>query len=259
MPQHGPIPSFGALPVRYHTIGDFYDAIDAALASLSLTFTTTGQRVTTIGANDLFVIRNRDDARKAVKLIKEQGEGTDVSQGATEFGGALAHYYQFEQITRMMKYVRQSDGRYKLDPASPVPLPPPASVYAMAPVPAGGYPGVPEADQFDQLYTGVLNKLQDAWAKDSDTALQDAIDGMYAARRPCPPTDEKAEASPFPPRELRPGLPRSAHATRAAAAPAVFALPAAPASVPGYARVKQILDEAVQGQQIGKHGPFCAS
>src|SRR5207244_1857896 len=28
------------------------------------------------------------------------------------------------------------------------------------------------------------------------------------------------------------------------------------APVPGYGRIKQILDDAVQGQNIGKHGPF---
>jgi hypothetical protein len=181
-PEHGPIIAALARavpPARFPTIGDFYDAIDAALASLPLTFSAAGQRAAQIGTGELFVIRNRDDARRAVKLIKEQGEGTDISQGAVDFGGWLAHYYQFEQIVRQEKYVKQPDGGWKLDPAAPLPFPPAAAVYPMAPVPPGGYPGVPAAEAFDRAYTEVVNKLQEAWERDSDAALEDAVAGMY--------------------------------------------------------------------------------
>jgi hypothetical protein len=262
LPEKGPLVTALALPsVKFHTIGDFYDAIDRALVRLDLTFAAAGQRATQIGPNDLFIIRNLDDARKAVRLIKEQGEGTDTSQGAVDFGGELAHYYKFEQIVRQMKYVKQPDGKWKLDAAAPLPFPPATAIFPMAPVPPGGYPGVAAALAFDQLYTNLLNQLQEAWEHDSDAALDDAVTGMYALRGPAQqlmatprdpifgtgnygPTFRLLAATPAGPPTAALGLHRPARALRAAA------------PVPGYARVRQILDDGVQGQNIGKHGPF---
>ncbi len=258
-PEYGPIVSlraFGIPGVKFPTIGDFYDAIDSALTNLPLTFDAAGQRATYIGSNELFVIRNRADARRAVKLIKEQGEGTDVSQGATDVGGELAHFYKFEQIVREMQYVRQPDGRWKLDPSAPLPFPPATAIYPMARIPEGGYPGVAAAETFDRMYTDIVNKLQEAWEHDSDAALQDAIVGMYALRSPAvnlmntprDPTFGTGNYGPTFRYLITPSPARAAVHARTLSRPAT--------TLPGYARIKQILDDAVQGQNIGKHGPF---
>jgi hypothetical protein len=257
LPEHGPIPADLAAVPTFPTIGDFYDAIDAALNDLAITFDpmAPGQLTTTINGEELFVIRSKDDARRAVRLIKQQGEGTDTSQGAPEAGGELAHYYRFEQIVRGMKYVQQPDGKYKLDPALPLPFPPPDQIYPMAPVPAGGYPGVAGADQFDQTYTTMVNKLQQAWTG-TPSALGGAVGAMFGLGDPAVQLMKTPRQPPYPPGNDGPPF-----CYRPGSAPAGMALPtyatadAAPA-VPGYARIKQILDDAVQGNQIGAHGPF---
>lgn len=272
LPEHGPI-SRGAglgLPggATFKTIGDFYSAIDQALATLTLTFNPAGQRAYPFGASgDLKVVRSVDDARKAVQLIKEQGEGTEVSQGAADFGGALAHYYRFEQILKQQKYVPQAGGGFKLDPNSPLPLPQATEVRAMAPIPRGGYPGVPGADQFNQLYTQVIDKLQEAWEADSDSALQGAVDGMMTLGGPAKQLMDKPRDPPYGPGNYGPPFvylrtggavapPAGAGGSQALAGVGLGAVAPPAPTVPGYARIQQILDDAVQGQAIGKHGPF---
>src|SRR5262249_497634 len=113
----------------------------------------------------------------AIKLIKQQGEGTDTSQGAVDFGGGLSHYYQFDQIVQGKRYVPQGDKTFKLDPSQPIAMPTASDVAAMAPVPPLGYPGAPDADEFDRLYSDMLNKLQDTWTNPDDQAANRALGG----------------------------------------------------------------------------------
>jgi hypothetical protein len=266
LPEHGPIPptTLAAIPVRpavkFPTIGDFYKAIDRALDSLSLTFSPTGQRATQFpSGQDLFVIRTTDDAHRAVRLITQQGEGTDVSQGAVDFGGGLAHYYQFEQILRGMKYVKQPDGRYKLDPAQPLAFPAATAVYPMARVPEGGYPGVEAVQAFDRQYSEMVHQLNRAWAQNDPTALDDAIGNMFLLRSPAQRLMQTQRDPAFGPGNYGPAfrfLPAAPAGPAILAAVRVGGARAAAAPVPGYARIKQILDDAVGGKNIGKHGPF---
>ncbi len=48
-------------------------------------------------------------------------------------------------------------------------------VFPMAPVRKGGYPRVPEAQEFNRKYTDVLDKLQTAWATGSQQVLSEAL------------------------------------------------------------------------------------
>ncbi|MGO9469320.1 MAG: ferritin-like domain-containing protein [Isosphaeraceae bacterium] len=270
MPQGGAIPpdavagpSLG--PVA-KTIGDFYDMISEALVRLGPQISNNGalvaagQRAADLGeAGSLFVIRQigdpanpaPDSALYAIKLIKEQGEGTDKTRGAVDFDGELAHFYRFQQIDLGIRFDRQADGKFAPVPDPSYQVPPADAIFPMAQVPPGGYPGVAAVDDFDRAYSGMLDKLQEAWAKDSDDALSDAISLMFTlggkARK------AMGQGTYGPDFRYLPPPPAAAGAGAAlAAAPAPPAIPA----VPGYARIKQILDDAVQGNAIGGHGPF---
>jgi hypothetical protein len=184
MPEHGPLPDVGLVaaggPPLAATIGDFYDIIDDGLARLSITYQTAGQLETSIGSDELFRIDSQATARRAIQLIKEQGEGTSTSQGAVDFGGGLAHYYKFRQLLLEKLYVRQPDGTWKIDASSSLPFPADADIWPMDPVPAGGYPGIAEAQSFDQAYSTMLGQLQNAWiGQGSADALDDAVGNMF--------------------------------------------------------------------------------
>src|SRR5262249_48613733 len=153
---------------------------------------------------------------------------------------------------------------YRLDPAQPIAMPAAADVAAMAPVPGTGYPGVRDADEFNRAYTDMVNRLQAAWTSGDAAAGLDALGeavGLMQGSLPGParrlmetprdpvygpgnygPTFKYLGAAPPPPAAL-------------GAAPAAAPVPAVGATVPIFARIKQILDEAVQGRDIGAHGP----
>jgi hypothetical protein len=266
LPEGGPIPAgleAVVLPkVKFKTIGDFYDAIDRAFVSLAAQqklppFVLKGQRAVDIQKpGDLFLINTVDDALRAIRTIKEQGEGTSQSQGATDVDGSLAHYYAFQQFLLKMKYAKQPNGTYKPDPTQPLPMPAADQIFPMAPIPPGGYPNNPKAVEFDQSYSAMLGKLQDAWEKDDSSALDDAIGSMYelsgqARALMNTPISAGGSATYGPTFIYRPPLPASGRAGLES-----MAAPPAATPIPGYARIKQILDDAVENKNIGGHGPF---
>jgi hypothetical protein len=258
---------------RYPTIGEFYAAIRRGLAKVDPHFDTAGQLTRNVRGNKITVIANQTDAQNAVKLIQEQGEGTTTSQGATDFGGGLAHYYQFQQIDRQMRYkLVPGTTQYKLDPASPLPFPAAAEIYPMAPVPCGGYPNVPEAVAFDQLYSTMLGQLQKAWDGGDAEALEEAVNSMLGLQ------DAAVAIMSLPSSTYGPAFQLVQVSAPGPTASAITASPAdirpVPRKVPSppnrmtaaspepdtptvtYARVRQLLDEAVHGNNIGAHGPF---
>jgi hypothetical protein len=270
-PEAGAIPSAleaVVLPeVKFKTIGDFYDAVDRGLVALDQQgklppFVLKGQRGLDIQKpGDLFVMKTVDDARRAIRTIKEQGEGTSQSQGAIDIDGALAHYYAFEQFILKKKYAKQPDGTYKPDPTQPLPIPTADQIFPMAPIPAGGYPNHPPAVAFDQTYSAMLGKLQDAWEKDDSSALDGAIESMsklsvMARSLMSTPITPGGTATYGPTFIYRPPPPPPPPAAEAGLESMVVPAPAPPATIPGYARIKQILDDAVQNSNIGGHGPF---
>lgn len=265
LPQHGEIPpgATGGPTPKLKTIGDFYDRMAEALVRLAPQISnngaliTAGQQVALVGGFDTFVIREIGDpanvqpgtALYAIRLIKEQGEGTEVTRGAVDFDGELAHYYRFQQIDLALEFRRQPDGKFKPYPSEAFKLPEPGDLFPMAPVPRGGYPNVPVVEAFDCAYSEMLDNLQDAWANDNPAALDAAVIGMGTLGSKAQDAMRKRPYGPdfrYIPATARtaPGGPGGGGPTPAAAA------------VPGYARIKQILDDAVLGQAIGAHGPF---
>jgi hypothetical protein len=266
MPQHGEIPpdaTAGPPPVA-KTIGDFYDLIAEALVRLEKRISTGGKLVTAgqrarkfHSGDSLFVIREIGDPKSpalgtalyAIRLIKEQGEGTEKTRGAVHVDGKLAHYYRFQQIDLGVRFDPLPDGRFA--PAVPDPsyqLPPPNDIFGMAPVPPGGYHGVTQVEAFDRDYSDMLDTLQEAWASDSDSALDDAVNLMYGLRSKAQAAMRVGTYGP----DFRYLGPASAGGAAATAGPP----PPAAASVPGYARIQQILDDAVEGRDIGGHRAF---
>ena len=263
-PQHPPIPipTLAAGPT-FPTIGDLYDSILEGLRNLNPTFTLNGQLDSSFSTGDeLLKIGSLAEAEQAIRLIKEQGEGTTTTPAGGPGLDDLAHYYRLQQIVDEVQYVRQADGTFRKDPSRPLPFPPPQDIFAMAPVPPGGYPAVPAAENFDRLYTAVLDDLQAAWAGGDQAALDSAIVKMFRLKSPArllmnTPRDPIFGPGNYGPTfRLRRVAPVPAAGLFVAASGARRLLSAAAASSPGFNRIREILDDAVQGQQIGAHGAF---
>src|SRR5262249_38819875 len=130
-PEHGPIAFI--LGQTYPTIGAFYDAILDAFKNLPAT-SITGMRQLVSNRIGLMKLTNLDLVEKAILKIKEQGEGTDQSPLAEDFGGDLAHYYKFAEIYHGRELIKMPDGKWDYVGAE-IPFP---DVFPMAPVPDEG-------------------------------------------------------------------------------------------------------------------------
>ena len=193
-------PGDQAAPDSYRTIGQFYDAIaDAFERNADHLELTTENQITGPRAN--FVVKSIDDARTAIDLIKNQGEG---SVAPVELGGGLhlgrptwefapgenylAHYYRYTEMKERKKIRTWSevhDGHevtlYEFGAAIEWP-----TVFPMAKVPAGGYRAddvTPEVafllDRFDATYTKLLDFLEGAWRRGGQASFWHAIETMF--------------------------------------------------------------------------------
>ena len=96
-------PEFAPIPIQPlaeifeapATIGDFYDAVEAAFSALKPSIDPNAHAVV---AHGVMPIKTLDDVKPAIDAIKSQGEGTTASPDQVA-AGALAHYYAFEQIS----------------------------------------------------------------------------------------------------------------------------------------------------------------
>ncbi len=173
-PEFGPIALIAG--ETYPTIGAFYDAILAAFQLLP-PGSITGARQLTSGGVGLYTITSLADADKAIKEIKEQGEGTRQSPEQGGFGSGLAHYYTFAEIYHERTLVQGKDGRWTYT-GTPIPFP---DVYPMAQVPAGGYP---QSQDFDKAFSAMLGNLQAAWSNGDQSQLSAAVQAMRTLSEP---------------------------------------------------------------------------
>jgi hypothetical protein len=183
MPEH-PV---ALVADTYPTIGAFYDAILAAFqaaapplsaarqmkANFSVTVPDPPDPDKTV-TEKLLPLTTLTAVEQAIATIKDQGEGTSTSADAPEFGGELAHYYRFGEIFHGSKLI-PVNGTWKWE-GDPVEFP---ACYPVARVPAGGYPDLPAAQKFDQLYDDLITHLQNAWANGSPGDLNTAIGDMF--------------------------------------------------------------------------------
>jgi hypothetical protein len=160
-------------PKKGPTIGQFYDHIQKAFNQLEKldpkaitpeNANTAKQIETHIGEFSVFFIKSFNDVRRAIKEIKEQGEGASGPNAVDEMH-VLAHYYRFGEIVHGQGLVRQKDGSWAYT-GDPIPFP---GVYRFS-VPKGGYPRDPATpkintllDTFNTDFSTLINDLQSAW------------------------------------------------------------------------------------------------
>lgn len=165
-PENQPVALFWSAGQTYATIGAFYTAIADTFRTVQLpvAFDTMHQ----LEREDVSVtiIHDKDEALKAIDLIKQQGEGTSMSpleaDGDVLTDDNLAHFYKFSVL-----YHKHD---IRVNPAAPhgydfmgkeVLVPRPDDVFPMADVPPGGFA---DSKDFDMQYSGLLQKLQEAWS-----------------------------------------------------------------------------------------------
>ncbi len=171
----------------YDTIGAFYRAISAALKDPQISISPNHQVVGQLG---LVAITCRCLAQKAIDKIRDEGEGAHGSPFVSI--NRPAHYYRFAEMFWERRIKPCGDGGWGF--CGPrLPFPKPQQIYAMAPVPKGGYPNVRQAVAFDRHYTAILNKLQAAWTTNGNPEpylnaavnimIDDSPSGMVALAR----------------------------------------------------------------------------
>jgi hypothetical protein len=114
-PQNFPVKTDAdALTPPNITIGEFYDAIKAALFSAdpSIWVTDHSKQVTLSWMPLLTEVTDANSAAAAIDLIVGQGEGTSIDPMEPGSSDEPAHYYRFEEIVKGYKLVA--------DPNSPL-------------------------------------------------------------------------------------------------------------------------------------------
>ncbi len=250
----------------FKTIGEFYDVVIQGVrdlaASGAITFDRTWQvSVEFFELPPLEPITNFDQALTQLTLIKEQGEGAVPAGGPiTGVYGELPHYYRFKQFVEQREYSVGPAGIVP-GPDNSYPFPPASEIYQFAQADNAD----PRADSFDKAYSKMLDALQAAWNRHPEkfatakaqmfklTTLATALISNHAIgprfhyiSQPAPPVALETLVTRGPDLEIAESLREtSAEDT--------------PPAIPGYARIREILDESVQGNDIGAHGPFWRS
>jgi hypothetical protein len=173
----------------YHTIGDFYAALEAKLREL-------GQRAfigdfrkemvssTWFAPDELFVIDGPDSASAAIEVIVKQGEGSPKSPLGPH--DEPAHYYRFEQIVRGKRLVHDEAAPFGLSFSGAAVTLDPDRVWNMQPNPdpdrlPAGSRGRLVSMQFANAYTRLLGVLHRTFNGDP-SAIERAIGLMYELR-----------------------------------------------------------------------------
>ena len=184
-----------AQPDRYHTIAQFYEAIQEAIERLGTRRIWSRELDRQVrpnsqyynGGGDAIVVEDRESALKAIELIVDEGEGFKGTQfdGDDKILGEeqeLAHYFRFEELARGRRftpYDRPSTG-----PTGDPVLVDWTAVAPMRPNPRpADYPPGSElramTDECDATYARLLAALQAAF--DGEPArLEEAVREMWA-------------------------------------------------------------------------------
>lgn len=179
--------------VTYYSIGDFYKAIEEGLEMLceeygeDAVFCGDKSRQITpeyyySGGGDIIPVYNLADAKNAIRLISEQGEGFEG--GIYDYEGELAHYYRFQQL-KLGKYYHKGDlaNEPKGEALS-------IDWEAVYPIKVNAkmedYPKDSELYEanlkFNQYYKGFLDKINTAFNGEPQKLLP-AIGGMFVIKQ----------------------------------------------------------------------------
>lgn len=180
---------------HYHTIGQFYEAIEDGLRRLAdelgpgRVFTGRPSLQVTgglyYGGGEPVAVHDLDTALTALSVVVDEGEGIHHSiwDGDKQFFGQpreLAHYFRFEEI-RQGRYYKRGDTPKTGPTGDPLPVDW-DSVLRMAPNPkVRDYPPGElrqAAEAFNRSYTRLLDHLHDAFSG-SPGALEHAVVEMF--------------------------------------------------------------------------------
>ena len=163
------------------TIGEFYDAIDAAFVRLQPDIRPDHQ---VTGPLAWMVVTSVGDVTRAIQLIKDQGEGSATSPKASR--EELSHFYRFLEMYEGRKLI-WDPAKQDFVRGDELPFP---DVWPMAVVPKGGYPAaaVPTEvaqllEQSDVAYSRMLDLLQDCWRRGGQASFVHAIEAMFELQK----------------------------------------------------------------------------
>lgn len=100
---------------KYATIGEFYEAIIDKIEELGdCCFSGNGNSPQVVDArwfpaHELFAVSTAKDAKRALNLVIQQGEGTRTNP--LDPGGGRAHYYRFAELLHGRRLVRDKKAR----------------------------------------------------------------------------------------------------------------------------------------------------
>jgi hypothetical protein len=178
-----------ALAAGHHTIGEFYDALDAKLQELGQkAFIGDFKREMLDNSwfppDELFVIDGLDSASDAIKLIVKQGEGSPKSPLGPH--DAPAHYYRFEQIVRGKRLVHDATAPHGFSFSGAAVTLDDANIWNMEPNPdpdtlPPGSRARQKSLEFANAYTRLLGVLHDTF-NGNPAAINRAMGLMYELR-----------------------------------------------------------------------------
>jgi hypothetical protein len=181
-------------PLRFYSIGDFYEEISRGLEHLESERKAAGAELFVgdparqvgpeyyySGGGDIVPVTDLESALAALRLIGEQGEGLGGAIYDNE--GELAHYFRFKQL-RHGRYYQQGD-----DPDDPTGPPIDVNWDAVYPVKTNAsvddYPEGSElhaaALEFNRQYADFLRLLTDAYTGRPELLI-DAVAEMFRLR-----------------------------------------------------------------------------
>jgi len=97
------------------TIGMFYDKISSQLQDSFFSGDVSRQVVADWWPDqELFPVTNLDGARRAIQIIVEQGEGTDLEP--LDLEGDYAHYYRFAEIVHGRRLIKNPNANPETPP-----------------------------------------------------------------------------------------------------------------------------------------------
>jgi hypothetical protein len=165
----------------FPSIGEFYNAILQTFHALDGTFPYQTDKQLQNASPQVFAIDGLVKATEAITRIQKQGEGSSKFPFVDLAQTQLAHFYVFGEIFFGKKYVFDAVKQVGDWTGDPVAIP---AVFPMTPVPLGGYGGdvPPEVAACDEMFTQMLQQLDQAWANKDGNALSDAIDSMIALK-----------------------------------------------------------------------------
>jgi hypothetical protein len=210
-------------------IGEFYDKIQQAFEARTPDFSTARQVKLNGSLSKLsFIMASLDDVSKGIDLIKRQGEGTAAAPFEKSDPDELAHFYQFGELAHGRRLTRTAPFTYT---GEAVEMP---GVRAVAPADSTQ----PEAREFNRLYSDMLENLEQAWDGGGTAKLVAAVGKMRAL-------GSVAEQL------FQGGVGPGFVVVDDSGDPLI-----PPVVGNRFARIKEILDDAVGTVPFGAHGPF---